>query len=441
MQMNLFQKSKRHTKIIGLLSVVTLFEYIDLMLYVHIAMILSDYFCTSLSSQERLLSNMIAISITFAGRALGCAIFMKFGDIFKRVIIIMIGAVLFIISHIVVANLSKEWYACAVLLICRVVHGLFSVGDGAGSRVYASENTLRSSRYAFVGLMDASARMGNVIALAAMVCVLNFKIEWRWLFIVLIACAVISSYLRIQLNDARELVDAKRRLKKVIKEVGYSASRMLKDNAIWKAGVSTKTVIAMFFVEMSVSANFFFVYIFFSSYLKYYNDTGVSDKTIAEYNLCAALLEVLSAGAIIAVTNRISALKIIKCKIWLFCLSIPVVMFIFIADNGSNAASNIFHMQLFYASLLLSPTAAYSAFYKHFPVFHRFRKTNLIFVSASMVTVMLQSMIMLCERFYHIMMFGFMFIIAMCFFVGVTYFERLSKKGYAYPDSKMWGKK
>ncbi|MEI8295518.1 MAG: MFS transporter, partial [Alphaproteobacteria bacterium] len=185
--MSIFSSLNREQKeSILLLQTGTLFEYFDLMLYVHMAVLLNELFFPKADPHTASLLAAFALCSSLAFRPLGAIIFGWIGDRIGRKHTIIITTALMSISCLVMANLPTYAQigvtAAWGVTICRIVQGMSSMGEIVGAEIYMTETIARPAVYPAVELADISAAIGMLLAIGVAFFVTSYGANWRIAF-------------------------------------------------------------------------------------------------------------------------------------------------------------------------------------------------------------------------------------------------------------------
>ena len=172
---------------IGILSIGTLLEYFDLMLYIHLSTLLNDLFFPKTDPMIAKLLAVTAFCMTFVLRPVGGYIIGRIGDTIGRKHTVLITTFLMAGSCLTIAIFPTYaevgiWATVAILL-CRMVQGFSSLGEAMGAGVYLAETLKSPYKYIANGLIDVQARMGGFLALGIASLVLNSNFSWRYAFL------------------------------------------------------------------------------------------------------------------------------------------------------------------------------------------------------------------------------------------------------------------
>ena len=171
-----------------LLSIGTLLEYFDLMLYIHLSTILNDLFFPKTDPMMAKILGATAFCMTFVLRPVGGYIIGRIGDTTGRKHTVLITTFLMAGSCLTMAMFPTYaevgiWATVAILL-CRMVQGFSSLGEAMGAGVYLAETLKSPYKYIANGLIDVQIRMGGMFALGVASLVLNSNFSWRYAFFI-----------------------------------------------------------------------------------------------------------------------------------------------------------------------------------------------------------------------------------------------------------------
>jgi MHS family proline/betaine transporter-like MFS transporter len=143
--------TREQKEVVGLLSIGTLLEYFDLMLYVHIAVLLNDLFFPKYDPHVMQLLSALAFCSTYLLRPIGALIFGWIGGNIGRKSTVIITTAMMAVSCIIMANLSTfaqiGIVASWLVTICRIVQGMTSMGEITGAQLYLTEYLIPPKRY------------------------------------------------------------------------------------------------------------------------------------------------------------------------------------------------------------------------------------------------------------------------------------------------------
>ena len=178
--------TRQQKESIVLLSIGTFLEYFDLLLYMHLSSLLNDLFFPKTDPTVAWLLGAFAFSSTFMLRAVGGLIIGKLGDFAGRKVTIMITTFIMSGTCVVMGSLHTYAaigiYASIVMIICRMLQGFSSLGEGMGALIYMQETLKSPNRYVASGIVDAASCVGSSLALAVASIALFTNFNWRFAF-------------------------------------------------------------------------------------------------------------------------------------------------------------------------------------------------------------------------------------------------------------------
>jgi len=182
-QKNLTREQK---EAVGLLSIGTMLEYFDLMLYVHMAVLLNELFFPKTDAHTTALLSAFAFCSSFIFRPFAALLFGWLGDSIGRKATVIITTFLMSISCVIMANLptyeqigiSAAW----LVTLCRMLQGASSMGEVIGAELYLTETIKPPLQYFYVALMVVADKIGIFAALGVAFLVTSFGLNWRLAF-------------------------------------------------------------------------------------------------------------------------------------------------------------------------------------------------------------------------------------------------------------------
>lgn len=431
--------TREQKEAIGLLSIGTLLEYFDLMLYVHMAVLLNELFFPKTDPDTASILSAFAFCSTFVFRPFGALIFGWLGDNISRKATVVVTTALMAFSCILMANLptySQIGIAASWLItICRILQGMSSVGEIVGAELYLTEITTPPIQYPIVSFIAIFSVVGTVAALAVASLFTSFGLNWRIAFWIGAAIALVGAVARTTLRETPEFADAKRRLQKKM-EKAYIDNKTLEDDPIFNEKASHKTTLYLLLVNCAWPACFYFAYVHCGNILK--NSFSYSAESIIHHNLIISIIQLVGLIIISLLSHKIYPLKILKTKLVIF--SIGILMCPYLLEN-TNSPAYVFIIQSFIVLFAVDTVPAVSIFFKHFPVFKRFTYSSLIYaISRAMMYIITSfGIIYLTKYLGH---YGLLIVIIPLNIgcaLGINHFENLEKKVGNYPRKSSLG--
>jgi MHS family proline/betaine transporter-like MFS transporter len=196
-------------------SLGTVIETYDLLLYGYFAFVLADLFFPGSSSTAALLHTFAIYAVGFAARPLGALAFGHVGDRVGRrpalvASIMMMAAATLGIGVLPTYDAIGIW-APLLLLVCRLLQGFSIGGEGVGANIMIFEHA-PAERYGralsvnqiagFVGL--AGAAMASFVLANLLTPAELAAWGWRLPFLAALPLALVGLYLRLRIADSPE---------------------------------------------------------------------------------------------------------------------------------------------------------------------------------------------------------------------------------------------
>jgi MFS transporter, MHS family, proline/betaine transporter len=392
--------SRREQKeAIGLLSVGSFLESFDLWLYVHMAVLLNDLFFPKADPYTAALQQAFSYCATFVLRPFGALLFGYIGDKIGRKATIVITTLMMAVACVVMAVLPTYAQigitAAWVVIICRVLQGLSALGERVGSELYLTEITQPPFQYFIVGLIFCSLELGGLAAIGVGALVTSHGFNWRFAFLIGAAVAVIGSAARTRLKESPEFVDAKRKMKRDIKD-GVRSQAELDYITKHHGQVDKKTSLAYFLTQSGSPISFYLIYIYCAGILK---DTfGCTAHQVLVQNFFVGLIQVSNSFAISSLSLRVYPFKMLKFRalgFLLIALASPLLL------THISTPGQLFLFQAVAVIFIPTAVSANSIFYKHFPVLKRFTYASFLHAMSRGVMAVVSSfgLVLLIKHF------------------------------------------
>lgn len=413
---------------IFLLQIGTFLEYFDLMLFVHMAIVLNELFFPKFDPFTNSLLSAFTFCSTFALKPVGALLFGHIGDKVGRKHTVIITTMIMAISCIIMANvptyaqigITASW----VITICRALQGMSSIGESIGAELYTAELIQPPLRYKAVGYIGFAGVVGMTASLLVAKVVLALDINWRVIFWIGAAIALIGSAARVTLRESPDFSDAKRRLLNMF-ETAEKSPDLLNDNPAYAENVSKKTSLAYFLVFCGWPFCFYFSYVYCGNILK--EQFHYTNDTLIYHNLIVSIFNLVGLFIFIRLTEKIHPLVILKAKLIIYMPFLCLVPFL-IAKAESEVT--IFIIQIIGVVFGHSTIPAKAIFLIHFPIFKRFRYASLITAAAHITLYIITSFgLVYATRFFGV--YGILLIslpITFSFLFGLLHFEKLERQ-------------
>lgn len=421
---------------VGLLSIGTFLEYFDMMLYIHMAVLLNELFFPQTDPFTTSLMAAFTFCSTFIFRPFGALIFGYMGDTFGRKSTVILTTFIMAFCCFVMAVLPTYneigIVASYIMILCRVVQGMASMGEAIGAEIYLTESIKPPLQYPMVGLLVVFSVVGGTCALGVASFVTSFGINWRYAFWIGAVIALIGTIARTTLREAPDFADAKRGLQEIIKQ-SKKDPKILQSNIIWQERASKTTTAFFFVIQCIYPLAFYFVYIHCSDILK--NSFGFTPEQVIHHNFIIALSELGIMLFFTYLSYKVYPLTILKINI-----VIATILFL-ICPYLLNHITSTFQLLLMQILLIAFSSGEFPAspiFYKHFPIFKRFTYACMIYALGRAVMFIITSfgLVYLIQYFGN---YGILFIAAPTFLVykfALSHFENLEEKRESYQQKR-----
>jgi MFS family permease len=413
---------------IGLLQIGTFLEYFDLMLYVHMAVLLNELFFPETDPLTTRLIAALSFSSVFILRPFGAIIFGYIGDNFGRKLTVIITTTLMAVSCIIMYILPTYndigITASYIMILCRAMQGMSSMGEVIGAEIYLTETIKRPTIFPVVGFITVSLTLGGVAALAIASLATTEGFNWRYAFLIGTIIAMVGGLARTRLRETPDFVNAKKEIKSVFEKTGVDI-KLLDKSPIYNEKANKITAIAYFLLECSAPTCFFLIYAYSANILKEVHD--YTPGQIIHQNFIVTVIEFFTILLITFLSFRIYPLKILKIKLIIFACFIFILPFIF---QYSTSPVGIMLAQLGIVFFGVNVLPAGPIFYSHFPIFKRFTYTGFAYALSRAIMHLTTSFgfIFLFEYLGHYGILVIMIPILIGFSFGLNHFEKLDKQ-------------
>ncbi|MCC8416533.1 MAG: MFS transporter [Rickettsia endosymbiont of Gnoriste bilineata] len=391
--------TREQKEAVGLLSIGTLLEYFDLMLYIHMAVLLNELFFPKTDPHTASLLSAFAFCATFVFRPIGALLFGWMGDKVGRkdtlVVTTFMMACSCLLMFILPTYAQIGITASVLITICRIFQGISSLGEVIGAELYLTETTKPPLQYPVVGIISIFADLGGVFAIGIAALITAYSFNWRYAFLFGVVIALVGGIARTRLRETPEFADATRRLVNKLKTFGLE-KKDISNQEMLNEKVSIKTILAYLSIESTGPIWFYFVYMHCATILKI--TFNYSAEQIISHNFIVVVARFITAILYAYLSYKICPLKILKMKL-VICASIIIFVPYILTSIPSP-----FYLLLLQFFILLFKTGIFPAapiIYKQFPVFKRFRCVSISFavIRATMYIVTSFGLIYLIDSF------------------------------------------
>ena len=434
--MNNKNLTRQQKEAVALLSIGTLLEYFDLMLYVHMSVLLNNLFFPQSNPTTAQLLGVTAFCLTYILRPVGGFFIGRVGDIIGRKFTLIITTFTMAISCIIMANLqpySKIGItATIIVMLCRALQGFSSLGELMGAQLYLTEILKTPHKNIASGIVVFSAKLGGMFTLIVAYFAMSNGSNWRIAFWIGAIISIVGYIARRRLRETKEFVDYKTRISKKI-DIQEKTNEIFCIRK-WFNSLNGKNAIAFFFTEFHNPACFYVSYVYIVEIIKL---LGYSDQYIVFHNLKVAIFEVAGVLFVAYLVKTIHPIKIANFCTYLFCLSLPVIPYIL---HYHHNLFTIMCIQCMIMTFAFSTAGTLDSIqYKYFPIEKRFTYVATIFGISNPLSKLIVSfsLIPLYRYLGHYAIWVIFIPVVVGYLWAVSHFKKLEiKRGsyYSYPD-------
>ena len=274
-------KSHMSKKIAFLTSSIILFEWIELILYLYLGTIFSQYFLGN--NAESLIYIYAIFAISYLGRPIGGLVFGYFSDKYGRKGPLLMSSLLVGVSTLSISLIPSfeniSWYAPIFLLLARFIQSIAVSGEFNNASIYLLEHSQDKKTFASC-LPATAASAGMLVALAISYLIGNSSniYLWKYVYFILGLMSIIIFFLRKNLSESPEYI---KRFKSTSKK------------SIWRTLLQyKKELFQLIFLGSFLSI---FIYIYNGLFMSYIAPTlnysaNYSKLIMAFTQLCVTLL-------------------------------------------------------------------------------------------------------------------------------------------------------
>lgn len=420
---------KSGKKVVILLSFGTLFEYFDLMLYVHMGVLLNELFFGATDPKSVALLSALGIFLTFAARPIGAYGFGLIGDRFGRKIVLWITTIMMAISCLVMASLPTYAVigvtASIVMTLCRIIQSLSSVGEVTSCDLYLIETTAPPIQYPVSGVADVFGALGGTLALGVASLVTMYDFNWRWAFLFGSGIAFIGFYARRTLLETSDFSNAQLKIKLIMDE--FLVSRKEAENIVLKKTDKPTykgVTIALFIIQCVFPLYYYFSYIYCGNLLK--SLFNYSSIDVIHNNFILSFAPLFVTIAIYWISYYVNPLKILKVQLVLSAILVLLLPFLL---NNVSEPYHLITIQYLVIIFAIHGMPAFPIFYKYVTVLKRFKIVGLQYSlgRAFMFGITSFGLIYLIEYFGNLGVFAIFAVTLTAYTKALFYFDKLEK--------------
>lgn len=416
-------------KTLGLLSIGTLLEYFDLMLYVHMAVLLNGLFYEPTDEHSAALLSAFGFTITFVFRPIGALIFGYIGDNFGRKPVLVLTTIIMALSCLIMANLPTYaqigFTASVMMTVCRIMQSLSSTGEVTSCELYIMESTRPPVQYPAMGIVPLFAAFGGTLALAVASVATIEGFNWRYAFWAGIIIAVVGMYARKNLKETPEYVNIKNKIKLAAEKYNVSPTEARNLLNLKEEDTKTKTLIAILIIDCVFPLYYYFAYIYAGDLFQ--NFFNYSAEDVIHHNFILSFADLGRIVFLMWISYYINPLKILKVQ--LAISAILVLALPFLLNNVTEA----YHLTIIqYAVALFSVHGfpGFPIFYKHIHILQRSKYAGLTYACGRAIMFAITSfgLVVLIEQFGNIGLLILFVPILIGYTLSLFYFDNLEKQ-------------
>ena len=405
-----------------LLSIGTLLEYFDLMLYIHLSTILNDLFFPKTDPMMAKILGATAFCMTFVLRPVGGYIIGRIGDTTGRKHTVLITTFLMAGSCLTMAMFPTYaevgiWATVAILL-CRMVQGFSSLGEAMGAGVYLAETLKSPYKYIANGLIDVQARMGGFLALGIASLVLDSNFSWRYAFFIGAGIAVIGLVARRRLRETPEFVSYQTRMK---------LQKRL-DNIVDEK-VEMRSCLAMALSIIVFPFGYYIAYMYLGDFMK--DSLGMTAEQVINHNFKFSIIDISVLVFFVYLYRYIHPINIALLSSFILLFTLLLTPYCLENIHALGGENVIFILQ---AGIEQIGTINLLMWMKHFPISKRFTAVATTFGISSAIgyAIVAYGLIPLTTWFWY---YGIWVLFAPAiigFIWALSYLLKLEKSSGAY---------
>jgi MHS family proline/betaine transporter-like MFS transporter len=416
---------------VGLLATGTFMEYFDLMLYVHMGVLLNELFFNTTDPKSIAFLSALGISVTFVFRPVGALIFGQLGDFYGRKIVLWITTFIMTIAcaGMVVAPTYAEIgvTASVVVLACRILQSISSVGEITSCDLYFMETTNPPIQYPLSGVTDIFGALGGTAALGVASLVTMNGFNWRWAFVVGCFIGVLGFYIRRAILETADFSNIVAQIKLIQEKfnLSYKEAKKIVKKELAKNNPTKKVLFALFTIQCVYPLYYYFAYIYCGDLLKSIFHYSSAEVIFNNFILSFACL--FRGIAVYWISYYVNPLKILKVQLLISSMVILVSLYLF---NNLSEPYHLITIQYLLIIFAIHGMPAFSIFYKYIPILTRFTSAGITYSvgRALMFGITSFGLIVLIEWIGNWGIFALFAFTLIAYTIALFYFNKLEKE-------------
>ena len=416
---------------VALLSTGTFMEYFDLMLYVHMGVLLNELFFNATDPHTISLLSALGITITFFFRPVGSFIFGWVGDNFGRKKVLWSTTIMMSLACLIMAGVPTYaeigMTASLIMLGCRIVQSLSSVGEITSCDLYFIESTNPPIQYPLSGITDIFGALGGTAALGIASLVTMNGFNWRWAFLFGAFIGFLGLYIRRTLLETKDFSNMVAQINLIQEKfkLSYKEAKKIVEQELKRSNPTKKVFFALFTIQCVYPLYYYFAYIYCGDLLKSLFNYSSAEVIFNNFILSFACL--FRGIAVYWISYYVNPLKILKVELLISSMMILVSLYIF---NNLSEPYHLIIIQYLLIIFAVHGMPAFPIFYKYIPILTRFTKTGIAysFGRALMFGVTSFGLVLLVDWAGNWGIFGLFAGTLFAYTIALFYFDKLEKE-------------
>ena len=354
------------------------------------AVLLNELFFPETDPLTTRLIAALSFSSVFILRPFGAIIFGYIGDNFGRKLTVIITTTLMAVSCIIMYILPTYndigITASYIMILCRAMQGMSSMGEVIGAEIYLTETIKRPTIFPVVGFITVSLTLGGVAALAIASLATTEGFNWRYAFLIGTIIAMVGGLARTRLRETPDFVNVKTRLKRTLNTINKDIS-VLSNQEPWKEKINPVHALHFFLIQCGWPICFYIAFIHCSSILQ--SSFGYSPEQVIHQNFFLAIIEMVGVFLLMVVAScYVYPIIILKVKLIIF--SIIILLSPYFLENATRPFE-VFCVQGLIMFFVLEDTPAKTIFFDSFPILRRFTSAAFLYAVSRAVMFVITS--------------------------------------------------
>jgi MHS family proline/betaine transporter-like MFS transporter len=400
-------------KSLGIILTGNFLEYFDLMLFSHLAFVVSPYFMPKTDPLVVKMLTIFTFASSFVIRPFAAMFWGYVGDNFGRVVVLSYTTLIMAITCLVIPNIPSyaEWgvYSTVLIIFCRVLQGFSSAGEAKGAEIFVAEVVPHFPKIFIASVMvPITCDLGGMFAtLLGSLCMSFADDGWKICFYMGVAIAFCSYISRKKLRETKEFLNYKKFQK------NFKPSKL-------ETFFEKRNFVALIGLNMICPTAFYFAYSFCSDVLK--SDLGLSPNLILLSNSSLLAVEIFFLFFCARLAYKFDPFTILRVRTLASFLLMPLS---FMMMFSYKSHLTVFATQLIVLLSTASFDPATPLIIRSFGIQNRFSKYSkawafakaVMYLSTGYLTFYMDQLFDVWGILFLLMFFSFVFIVSLHFFV------------------------